>query len=74
MAMPVVATTEAATTLSAEEGRDLFEHEARRLLGISGDEFLRRWDAGDYRDLPDTPDAWKAMRLAFLIPFGRPES
>jgi hypothetical protein len=74
MALPAVATTEAETTLSTEEGRELFVREARRLLGISGDEFVRRWEAGDYRDLPDMPEAWKAMRVAFQIPFGQPES
>ena len=74
MALPAAEATETDTTLSVEEGRELFEREARRLLGISGAEFVRRWTAGDYRDLPDTPETWKAMRVAFLIPFVRSES
>ena len=48
--------------------------EAQRMLGISGEEFLRRWDAGDYRDLPDTPEHWNVLRLSFLIAFARSES
>jgi hypothetical protein len=59
---------------SADEGRALFEREAQRLLGIDGEEFLRRWDAGGYRDLPETPTVRNVMRVAFLIPFVRQES
>jgi hypothetical protein len=57
-----------------EEGRDLLDHQARKLLGISGDEFLRRWDAGEYRDIADTLGQRHIMRLAMLIPFGRQHS
>ena len=74
MVVRVAASTTTDSILSADEGRALFEREARRLLGIDGEEFLRRWDAGDYRDLPESPMARKAMRVAFLIPFVRPES
>src|SRR4051812_32292921 len=38
--------------LSPEAGRQYFEDEVRKRLGISGDEFLRRLDAGEYRDIP----------------------
>ena len=33
--------------LTPEEAREVFEADIRRLLGISGDEFLRRYDAGE---------------------------
>jgi hypothetical protein len=33
--------------LTPEEARAVFEADIRRLLGISGDEFLRRYDAGE---------------------------
>jgi hypothetical protein len=54
-----------------EEGRALFDFQARKLLGISGDEFLQRWDRGEYRPVPDTPDGWKVGHLVMLIPFAR---
>jgi hypothetical protein len=54
--------------LSLHEGRELLDRAARRYLGISGDEFLERWERGDYDDDPDRPEV---MRLAMLIPFGR---
>jgi hypothetical protein len=60
--------------LSKEEGRAYFEEAIPRMLGISADEFLRRYDAGEYADLPDTPEYWDIMSAAFLIPFGRQDS
>ena len=54
--------------LSAEEGRELFDKTARRLLGLSGDEFLARWDSGDYRDEREN---MAVTKVAMLIPFAR---
>ena len=47
--------------------------EGRRRLGISGDEFIRRWDAGEYDEMWDTPGHLHIGDLASLIPFARPE-
>lgn len=57
--------------LSAEEGVALFDREARTLLHISGAEFLRRWDRGEYRPVPDTAEGRKVRRLVMLMPFAR---
>lgn len=57
-----------------EEGRELFDYQARELLGLSGDEFLRRWDAGEYQDIADAPGHRHIMRLVMLIPFARQQS
>jgi hypothetical protein len=54
--------------LSVEEGRALFDKTARKLLGISGDEFLDRWDRGEYQHEREQMDVTK---LAMLIPFAR---
>jgi hypothetical protein len=56
---------------SRRRKRALFDAEARHWAGVSGEEFLRRWDAGDYRDIPDTPEGRRIMRVIYLIPFGR---
>ena len=53
--------------LSEAEGRALFERQARKYMGMSGDEFLRKWDAGEIED-PDRSDVWTVV---FLIPFVR---
>jgi hypothetical protein len=53
--------------LTREEGQDLFDRRATKLLGISGEEFLRRWDAGEYMDSDDP----RVSSLGVLIPFAR---
>jgi hypothetical protein len=57
--------------LTMEEGRAYFDEASRNLLGISGEEFLRRWDAGEYRDAPDTPESSGIRSMAMLIPLAR---
>ena len=52
--------------LSAVTGRRLFDRQARRLLGMSGEEFARKWKQGDFPD-PDRPEI---MRVAMLLGFG----
>ena len=47
--------------LSRAEARVMFDRVARRELGMSGDEFLKRLDAGD---LPDHPVAEHLALLA----------
>jgi hypothetical protein len=49
------------------EGRELFDSRARALLGISGEEFLQRWDNGDYQETDDP----NVSALAVLMPFAR---
>lgn len=73
MALTVQRTDNAVQYATPEEGRDLFDYQARKLTGRSGDEFLRRWDAGEFRAIADAPDQRHIMRLAMLIPFGRQE-
>lgn len=56
-------------TLSPEEGRKLLDEQARRYFDVSGDDFLRDWDAGKYRDRQEDADV---ASVASLIPFARP--
>ncbi len=53
--------------LSRDEGRALFDRQARYHLGISGDEFIRAWNAGEFDD-PDRPEV---MEVVMLLPFAR---
>ena len=58
--------------LSREESRELFNRQAELYLGISGDEFIRRWDDGEYDDPDDrSKNPPGVMRLAMLLPFIR---
>lgn len=56
--------------VSEEEGKALFDERARFYMKMSGDEFLRRWDAGEWKDDPDQPGV---MTMLMFMPFaGRP--
>jgi hypothetical protein len=59
------------SVLPAERAAAFFAHEAERLAGMSAEEFLRKWDAGEFRDLDETPEGRNIAYLALLIPFGR---
>lgn len=55
-----------------EEGRKLLDWQARRYLGISGEEFIERWDKGEYGDPDDrTRNPPGVMELAMILPFVR---
>lgn len=54
--------------VSVEEGRELFDEAARFHTGLSGPEFLEKWDAGELdRNDPNV------VHVAMLIPFVRAE-
>ena len=41
--------------MTHEETLDHFDAQARRRLGMSGEEFVRRLDAGEFHDIVDDP-------------------
>lgn len=47
------------------EGKALVDEMAQEYLGMSGEEFVRRWAAGDFPD----PDRTDVLRVAMLLPF-----
>lgn len=59
-----------ADELTPDEAREIFDRAAREEFGISGEEFLRRWDAGEYADTDDP----KITRLEILMPLARPDA
>ncbi len=62
-------TDENVRELSREEGRALFDRQVRRYLDMSGEEFLRKWDAGEFGDPDDrTKNPPGVMQLAMLLP------
>jgi len=60
--------------VTREEGRSQFDRAVRLTLGISGEEFIRRWDAGEYRDWADKSNYRYLMDLGMMIPLARQES
>lgn len=57
--------------LPAAEGRRLFDFEARRVTGLSGEEFLRSYDAGESIEDDETPEGRAIMGLIMQTSFGR---
>lgn len=55
--------------LNEEEGRALFDRVARYYLGMSGEEFLDKWDAGEI-DF-DGPQHSDIVPVYMVIPFAR---
>jgi hypothetical protein len=55
--------------LTHEEAIAYFDEQARHWLGMSGEEFLQRWDAGEYAGQECDEPAIRQM--AMLIPFVR---
>ena len=55
--------------IADEEAQRIFDRNARKYLGMSGDEFLRKWDAGEIED----PDQTHNVRQVLMTPLlGRP--
>jgi hypothetical protein len=54
--------------LTADQGRELLDRQARRYLGMSGAEFIAAWEAGKFNGRADSP---AVVRVAMLLPFGR---
>lgn len=53
------------------EARRFFDAQAWRLLQMSGDEFIRRYDAGEFAAELDGPRHRELAQLVMLLPLGR---
>lgn len=61
--------------LSLEESYEYFDREVRRLMnGMSGEEFMDRWEAGEFYEIADTAGNRHIMRLGLMMPRVKPES
>ena len=67
-------TTQLPSMLPPDEARAMFDEVSQRITGLPGEEFLQRWEAGEFRDIEDTPEGRKISYLVMLIPFGRQNS
>jgi hypothetical protein len=55
--------------LDREEGFALLDQQARELLGMSAEEFVRAWDEGKLAE--EAERRLEIMHLAMLLPFAR---
>ncbi|HUG62166.1 MAG TPA: hypothetical protein VMP03_09980 [Methylomirabilota bacterium] len=57
--------------MSEKEGRYLFDVQARKNFGISGEEFLARFDAGEYDAITDMDEIHRFNRMVMMMSFVR---
>jgi hypothetical protein len=55
--------------LEDDEARAYFDASARELVGMSGEEFLRRLDSGEWHDVIDDPEYADHLFLASMRSF-----
>ncbi len=60
--------------VSPEDGRQMFDQAAREWVGMSGEEFIRRWEAGEFAHIPDDEAHRHYVDLVVLIPFARQDT
>ena len=65
------ASDEGIELLAPDDAWTFFDGQVRARLGVNGEEFVRRWDAGEYDDLVDESEHPDIVRLAMLRPVGR---
>lgn len=53
--------------MTKDEARQMFERQAQRWLGMNGEEFLRRWESGQYDETDDS----RVLQVALLVPLVR---
>lgn len=72
-AQPQLATEEEPETITGHEmtraeARAFFDGQARAWLGMSGEEFMRAWDAGE---ISNEPERIEVTNVALLLGVGR---
>ena len=55
--------------ISAKEARQEFEETAQRSLGMTGEEFVRKWEAGEFGDPDDHPQRSHLWELVWSLPW-----
>jgi hypothetical protein len=60
-------TVSGSVELSVDEQRELFDRLAHTRMGMSGDEFIKRFDAGEF----DDSHRAEVIELVILLPFVR---
>lgn len=71
MAVAPERTSEGICFLDADESRQFFDSQARRLMDMTGPEFLSKLDAGAFAGEQDDRVQRAVMKLTMLRSFGR---
>lgn len=60
--------------LTPEEGKAEFDAAVRKYMGMSGEEFICRWESGEYDEIYDKAGHRHIGFLAGLIPLARQDA
>jgi hypothetical protein len=63
-AKPQAEPSDGVVELAPGDVQELLDKEARRLLGMPGAEFRRRWETGEFEGCEEREDIWE---VAFLL-------
>ena len=67
MSTPAQKPTQEIDYIGEEEGRAILDRKAREFLGMSGEEFIRAWRAGEF----DGDERPEVERVAMFLSLGR---
>ena len=59
--------------LTPEEGRQMFEDAVQQWMGIGTEEFIQRWEAGEYWGIADEAGYRHIGDLIMMLPLARQE-
>ena len=59
--------------LSPAESQRQYDEAVRKYMGMGSEEFLRRWDAGEWHELYDDGEHWWIGSLIGMRPFAHEE-
>lgn len=68
--MPELQSDEKVQYVSGQEAEEVLDTAAKHYLGITGQEFIKRYEAGYYGPAEHCSDP-KVVYLSMLLPFGR---
>ena len=60
--------------VTPEEGRAIFERQVRKTMNMGAEEFIQRWEAGEFDEIADKAGLRHIIELALMIPLWRIES
>jgi hypothetical protein len=72
MSTPETAAPSGVQFVNEEEAYEVFDYQSRKLVGMPAEEFLSRWDAGEFHELFDKPGHEKLTYLVMLMSLVRP--
>jgi hypothetical protein len=72
MSAPETAAPSGVRHIDDEEAFAIFDYQSRKLMGMRAEEFLQRWDAGEFHEQFDAPGQENLTLLVMMMTLVRP--